>query len=94
MIRIGHGLTNLLARIFTEVGCSRIASFSWDQGTGVDPTQPTTLILTLSSIRTKTAQKRTRTRLRRFRTEGEKSPTVLSADHDSQVRTTPIQFLR
>ena len=60
MIRIGHGLTNLLARIFTEVGCSRIASFSWDQGTGVDPTQPITLTLTLARIHTKTGQKRAR----------------------------------
>ena len=30
---------NLLARIFREVGCSRIASLWWDQGTGVDPTR-------------------------------------------------------
>ena len=29
---------NLLARIFREVGCSRIVSFWLDQGTGVDPT--------------------------------------------------------
>ena len=55
---------NLLARIFREVGCSRIASLWWDQGTGVDPTQPITLTLTLSltltRTRTKTGQKRAR----------------------------------
>ena len=37
---------NLLARIFREVGCSRIASFRRDQG--VDLTQPLTLTLTLT----------------------------------------------
>ena len=55
---------NVLVGIFREVGCSRIASFWWDQGTGVDPTQPITLTLTLSltltRTRTKTGQKRAR----------------------------------
>ena len=51
----------LLARIFREVGCSRIASFWWDQGTGVDPTRPIALTLTLTPTRTngpETSQKR------------------------------------
>ena len=94
---------SLLARIFREEGCSRIASFWWDQDTGVDPTQPLilTLILTLSLRNPgpnpdqngpETSQKQAR--LRRFRVERENSPTILNADHDSEGRTTPIQLLR
>ena len=72
---------NLLARIFREVGCSRIASFCWDQGTGVHPTQPINLTLTLTPTRTKTGQKRARNaaaplshRRRNFADNSERGP--------------------
>ena len=80
---------NLLLRIFREVGCSRIASFWWNQGTGVDPTQPLTLLLT--PARTQNGLTRLwRSALLWHRTRN--SPSNLNADHDSEVRTMPICF--
>ena len=67
-----HSPNKLAARIFGAVGCSRLRaeSTSWsDRGTGVDPTHPLTLALTLTLIptRTQNGQENGRvTRLRRF----------------------------
>ena len=88
-------------RIFREVGCSRIASFSWDQGTVVDPTQPTTLTLTLTltPTRTKTGQKRSRNaarrlshRTRKFADNSEPGPRFRSTDHaHPTIKTKPAR---
>ena len=70
------------------ISCSRIASFWWDQGTGVDPTQPITLTLTLIGTRTKKGPKRARNaaaplshRTRKYADISERGPRFLSADH-------------
>ena len=67
-------------------GCSRNASFWWDQGTGVYPTL--TLNLTLTSTQTKTDQKRAGNaaaslshRTRKFADNSERGRRFRTADH-------------